>query len=100
MSINNFSDRHIGPRIKDIEKMLAVIGVNSLEELINQTIPSSIRLDKELDLPNSVSETRFLEYMNSLAKKNKNYRSYIGMGYFNTIMPPSKATFDLCFFNL
>ena len=87
MSINNFSDRHIGPRIKDIEKMLAVIGVNSLEELISQTIPSSIRLDKELDLPNSVSETRFLEYMNSLAKKNKNYRSYIGMGYFNTIMP-------------
>ena len=80
MSINNFSDRHIGPRIKDIEKMLAVIGVNSLEELISQTIPSSIRLDKELDLPNSVSETRFLEYMNSLAKKNKNYRSYIGMG--------------------
>jgi len=67
--------------------MLAVIGVNSLEELISQTIPSSIRLDKELDLPNSVSETRFLEYMNSLAKKNKNYRSYIGMGYFNTIMP-------------
>jgi len=47
MSINNFSDRHIGPRKKDIEKMLAVIGVNSLEELINQTIPSSIRLDKE-----------------------------------------------------
>ena len=87
MSINNFSYRHNGPRKKDIEKMLTVIGVNSLEELINQTIPSSIRLDKELDFPNEVSETRFLEYMNALAKKNKNYRSYIGMGYFNTIMP-------------
>ena len=74
MSINDFSDRHIGPRKKDIEKMLEVIGVNSLEELINQTIPSSIRLDKELDLQNAISETRFLEYMNTLAKKYKNYR--------------------------
>ena len=87
MSINNFSDRHNGPRNTDVDKMLEAIGVNSLDELMNQTIPSSIRLEKELDLPNAVSETRFLEHMTSLANKNKNYRSYIGMGYYNTIMP-------------
>ena len=87
MSINDFSARHTGIRKKDIEKMLSVIGLNSIEELINETIPSSIREKKELKLPNAMSETRFLDHIKTLAKKNKNYRSYIGMGYFNTIMP-------------
>ena len=85
--MNNFSDRHNGPKQADVEKMLSVVGAKSVDELINQTIPSSIRLEKDLDLPSALSETRFLEYMQSLAKKNKNYRSYIGMGYFNTILP-------------
>ena len=84
---NNFSDRHNGPNQADVEKMLSAVGAKSLDELISQTIPSSIRLEKDLDLPSALSETRFLEYMQSLAKKNKNYRSYIGMGYFNTILP-------------
>ena len=85
--MNNFSDRHNGPKQADVEKMLSVVGAKSVDELISQTIPSSIRLKKDLDLPSALSETRFLEYMQSLAKKNKNYRSYIGMGYFNTILP-------------
>ena len=85
--MNNFSDRHNGPNQADVEKMLSAVGAKSLDELISQTIPSSIRLEKDLDLPSALSETRFLEYMQSLAKKNKNYRSYIGMGYFNTILP-------------
>ena len=85
--MNNFSDRHNGPNQADVEKMLSVVGAKSVDELISQTIPSSIRLEKDLDLPSALSETRFLEYMQSLAKKNKNYRSYIGMGYFNTILP-------------
>ncbi|MEJ6748957.1 MAG: aminomethyl-transferring glycine dehydrogenase [Flavobacteriales bacterium] len=85
--MNNFSDRHNGPNQEDVEKMLSVVGAKSVDELISQTIPSSIRLEKDLDLPSALSETRFLEYMQSLAKKNKNYRSYIGMGYFNTILP-------------
>tara|TARA_B110000902_G_C14286541_1_gene579021 strand:- start:1331 stop:4213 length:2883 start_codon:yes stop_codon:yes gene_type:complete len=85
--MNNFSDRHNGPKQADVEKMLSVVGAKSVDELISQTIPSSIRLEKDLDLPSALSETRFLEYMQSLAKKNKNYRSYIGMGYFNTILP-------------
>lgn len=67
--------------------MLKDIGVDSVDKLIDQTIPSSIKLNKALDLPKALSESRFLEHMHSLAKKNKNYRSYIGMGYFNTILP-------------
>ena len=86
--MNNFSERHNGIVKEDLKKMLTDIGVQSLEELIEQTIPSSIRLENELDLPKALSESRFLEHMYSLAKKNKNYRSYIGMGYFNTILPP------------
>ncbi|MDA9344784.1 aminomethyl-transferring glycine dehydrogenase [Flavobacteriales bacterium] len=85
--MNNFSDRHNGPNKADVEKMLSVVGAKSLDELISQTIPSSIRLEKDLELPSALSEARFLDYMQSLAKKNKNYRSYIGMGYFNTILP-------------
>jgi len=85
--MTKFIDRHNGPKPEDIEKMLSEIGVKSVDDLISQTIPSSIRLEDELDLPNSLSESRFLEHMHSLAKKNKNYRSYIGMGYFNTILP-------------
>ena len=86
--MNNFSERHNGIVKEDLKKMLTDIGVQSLDELIEQTIPSSIRLENELDLPKALSESRFLEHMYSLAKKNKNYRSCIGMGYFNTILPP------------
>tara|TARA_B000000532_G_scaffold242613_1_gene236938 strand:+ start:4847 stop:7675 length:2829 start_codon:yes stop_codon:yes gene_type:complete len=67
--------------------MLVKIGVDSIDQLIDQTIPSNIRLNKSLDLPEALSESRFLDHMYTLAKKNKNYRSYIGMGYFNTILP-------------
>ena len=85
--MSNFTDRHNGLKQSDINKMLLKIGVNSIDQLIDQTIPSNIRLDKSLDLPEALSESRFLDHMYSLAKKNKNYRSYIGMGYFNTILP-------------
>ena len=85
--MSNFSERHNGLNESDINKMLKDIGVDSIDKLIDQTIPSPIKLNKALDLPNALSESRFLEHMHSLAKKNKNYRSYIGMGYFNTILP-------------
>ena len=85
--MSNFTDRHNGLKQSDINKMLEKIGVNSIDQLIDQTIPSNIRLDKSLDLPEALSESRFLDHMYALAKKNKNYRSYIGMGYFNTILP-------------
>ncbi len=87
MSIDNFPDRHIGPRDNDVSKMLEVIDVSSIEELINETIPQNICLKKKMGLPDALSESRLVEHMKRLAQKNKNYRSYIGMGYFNTILP-------------
>ncbi len=87
MSIYKFSDRHIGPRANDVAAMLQSINVASVKELINQTIPAKIHLSSAMNLPEALSESRFVEHMKGIAQKNKNYRSYIGMGYFNTILP-------------
>jgi glycine dehydrogenase len=87
MQMNQFAERHIGPRPSEQEAMLKKIGVSSLEELIQQTIPSNIRLEQELDLPAALNESDLLDHMKGLGRKNKNYRSYIGMGYYNTILP-------------
>ena len=87
MSIGKFSDRHIGPRSNDFKEMLSQVNASSIEQLINETIPAQIHLDREMSLPEALSENRFIEHMKSIAQKNKNYRSYIGMGYFNTILP-------------
>ena len=87
MRVNKFSDRHIGPRCADIEKMLKLVNTDSLEQLISETIPDRIHLESEMNLPEALTESRFMEHMKRIAQKNKNYRSYIGMGYFNTILP-------------
>jgi glycine dehydrogenase len=87
MSIYNFSDRHIGPRDNDVFKMLEVVNASSIKELINETIPQKIHVKKQMNLPSALSESRFIDHMKSIAQKNKNYRSYIGMGYFNTVLP-------------
>jgi glycine dehydrogenase len=82
-----FSDRHIGPRKFEINTMLNTVGVETIEELINQTIPAHIQLNNIMDLPDPLSENRFIEHMKMLASKNSCYRSYIGMGYYNTVLP-------------
>ena len=82
-----FSDRHIGPRKSEISTMLKSVGVDAISDLINQTIPSHIQLDSDMDLPEPLSEHRFIEHMKTLASQNRCYRSYIGMGYFNTVLP-------------
>ena len=87
MSKYTFVDRHIGPRKAEIKEMLTAISYNSVEQLIEDTIPETIRLESDLNLPKAITESRYIEHIKSLAKKNKNYRSYIGMGYFNTILP-------------
>ena len=87
MKLYNFSDRHIGPRDSDFQLMIDKIGVKSINELIEETIPSQIMLNRDMDLPEALSEIRFSEHMKSLAQKNQIYRSYIGMGYYNTILP-------------
>ena len=84
---DKFVDRHIGVNEEDIEHMLNVIGVDSLETLINETIPPQIRLKDKLKLDESVTEYRFIENLKKLAKMNKVFKSYIGMGYNPTRVP-------------
>ena len=68
--------------------MLGVIGVTSIDELIQQTVPSNIRLERELELPDPLTEAEFLARFKQLAQKNKLWKSYIGMGYYDTVTPP------------
>ena len=85
--MNQFSQRHIGPRPSDQENMLNKIGVSNMSELIDLAIPQAIRLSKKMDLPKALNESELLEHMKMLGQKNKNYRSYIGLGYYNNILP-------------
>ncbi|MCW8898183.1 MAG: aminomethyl-transferring glycine dehydrogenase [Flavobacteriales bacterium] len=87
MAANKFSDRHIGPREEDKKSMLSSIGLNSIEELISQTIPAKIRLKKELELDAPLTEFEYLNHITELGEKNKVYQSYIGLGYHSTITP-------------
>jgi len=84
---DKFVNRHIGPNEEEIEKMLSVIGVSSLDELINKTVPDSIRLKKKLKLDNPLTENEFLNKLKKIASKNKIYKNYIGLGYYPTITP-------------
>ncbi|MFP4018531.1 MAG: aminomethyl-transferring glycine dehydrogenase [Bacteroidales bacterium] len=87
MAIEKFVDRHIGPRDEDLPVMLKKVGVKSLDELIDKTIPKSIQLDKPLELDEPMSEREYLEHLRNIGSKNKLYRSYIGLGYYDTITP-------------
>ena len=84
MNNNSFTLRHIGIKREEVKKMLDVIGISSMEELINQTVPAKIRLNKSLSLEKAMSEYEYLNHIRSLAIKNKIYRSYIGLGFYNT----------------
>jgi len=85
---DKFVNRHIGPDDKEINEMLEVVGASTLDELIDETIPPQIRLTKQLDLNEPVSEYEFLQNLKEIAEKNKIFRSNIGMGYYPTITPP------------
>ncbi|MGD9992417.1 MAG: aminomethyl-transferring glycine dehydrogenase [Salinivirgaceae bacterium] len=87
MPIHNFLTRHLGPRQSDVDEMLARIGVPSLESLIDQTIPSDIRLKAPLAIGAPLSEYEYLNRIKQLAAKNKVYKTYIGLGYYHTITP-------------
>jgi glycine dehydrogenase len=84
---NEFSFRHIGPSEQETQEMLETIGVSSLPELINQTIPESIRLKEPLQLPHAISEYQYLQELKNIAAKNRVFTSYIGQGYYGTITP-------------
>ena len=87
MITNNFVLRHNGPRPSEAQHMLTELGVTSLDKLIEETIPDSIRLKKSLDLPKGLNELEYLEHIRYIASKNKVFKSYIGQGYYNTITP-------------
>ncbi|MDE3057090.1 MAG: aminomethyl-transferring glycine dehydrogenase [Bacteroidota bacterium] len=82
-----FQSRHIGPAENDVQEMLDAVGVRSLDELVDQTVPGNIRLKSPLRLPEAVSEYSFLGSLHTLAKQNVVYKSYIGLGYYNCITP-------------
>lgn len=82
-----FVTRHNGPRKHEIASMLRTIGVNSIDELLRETFPDTIRLTSDLDLPDGISEFEYAQKIRKIASKNKLYRSYIGMGYYNTETP-------------
>src|SRR3712207_300862 len=86
-SIDKFSSRHIGPDPDELQRMLKAIGTESLDTLINETIPADIRLEDKLNIPEGVSENRFLREIKQLADKNKVFRTYIGMGYYDCLTP-------------
>ncbi|MEO7486309.1 MAG: glycine dehydrogenase (aminomethyl-transferring), partial [Ferruginibacter sp.] len=84
---NEFSGRHIGPNKAETTAMLSEIGIGSLEELISKTIPDGIRIKGDLDTPPAVSEFEYLSELKKVAAKNKVFKSYIGQGYYDTIIP-------------
>ncbi|WP_445365630.1 aminomethyl-transferring glycine dehydrogenase [Microbulbifer sp. ANSA001] len=82
-----FIHRHIGPDAKQVEAMLETLGVASLEELIEKTVPEAIRKTDELDLADAINEVEALAELKDIAARNKIYRTFIGMGYHDTITP-------------
>jgi len=87
MNTNSFQRRHIGPNKNEQKQMLDTIGVDSLDQLINETVPNDIRLKGSLELEAPMSEYEYLNHIEELSKKNKVFRSYIGLGYHEAIVP-------------
>src|SRR2546428_7415082 len=85
---DTFVHRHVGPGPRDIRIMLQTLGLESLDELVAQTVPQSIRLDKPLKLGPPRGEFELLTELRAIAAKNKVFRSMIGAGYYDTITPP------------
>jgi len=82
-----FANRHIGPSESEIAEMLQQSEVESIDQLIGETIPQKIRLKKDLNLPRALPEDEYLENIRQIANKNRVFKSFIGMGYYETITP-------------
>lgn len=87
MKTDSFVLRHVGPREKGTNEMVKTIGVSSVAELIDKTIPKDIRLTNDLNLPKAMSEYEYMTHIQELANKNKLFKNYIGLGYHPTILP-------------
>tara|TARA_A100001011_G_scaffold73597_1_gene75520 strand:- start:3919 stop:6741 length:2823 start_codon:yes stop_codon:yes gene_type:complete len=86
--LTDFPNRHIGPRDDQIQKMLSELGFSSLDELSNKIIPKNILFDSLIDLPEKMSESDTIERLSELANMNSVFKSFIGMGYYGTLLPP------------
>jgi glycine dehydrogenase len=82
-----FTGRHIGPNENETAHMLKTIGAESLEALIDQTVPPAIRMKKQLAIPAAISESDYLQHIKEVSLKNKLFHNYIGQGYYDTITP-------------
>ena len=87
MNTNSFQGRHIGPNVSEQNEMLATVKASNLEQLISETVPDNIRLKNELDLEPALSEYEYLAHIKELSEKNKVFKSYIGLGYHEAIVP-------------
>jgi glycine dehydrogenase len=87
MSLEKYVTHHNGPRYTDLPKMLGVIGVDSMEQLIDKTVPQKIRLPDSVKLPEAKSEYDYLNHIREIGKKNKIFRSFIGQGYYGVALP-------------
>lgn len=84
---NEFLPRHIGPNKQATAQMLKTIGEDSLDALVEKTVPSNIKMKNSLDLPQAMSEHEYLTHIKEVSLKNKIYKTYIGQGYYDTIVP-------------
>ena len=82
-----FATRHVGPNIEDQQAMLGLLGLNNLQQLIEQVVPESITNNNPLDLPTQCTESQALKELRQIANKNKIYKSFIGQGYYGTLTP-------------
>ncbi|MCL6272406.1 aminomethyl-transferring glycine dehydrogenase [Muricauda sp. 2012CJ35-5] len=87
MNTDVFASRHIGITEKDLRTMFEIVGVESMDQLIHETIPNDIKLKQRLNLPAGVSENDFLTHIQELADKNKVFKTYIGLGYHESLLP-------------
>ncbi len=85
---DKFINRHIGPREIEIQEMLKVVGADSLDELMEKTIPESIMIKTDMKLDEPLTEFEMLSEINEIASENEIFKNYIGMGYYPTILPP------------
>ncbi|KAI8869576.1 glycine dehydrogenase [Ramicandelaber brevisporus] len=86
--LDTFARRHNGPREAQLSEMLATLGLESMQQLVDKTVPASIRLPKALSLAEPLSESELISRLKGIASENKVFRSFIGMGYTDTIVPP------------
>lgn len=87
MKTNFFALRHIGPRATDLQHMYDTIGVKDMDQLLYETFPDKIRLEKDIELDPAMTEYQYLAHINELGAKNKVFRSMIGLGYNEAIVP-------------